>query len=130
MRMLAKVLRSRGKQKNRASLSSSDPESQDAGALRPPGKVRQARGLPHALMRQAIEEGFITCVRNYTTYSTFYRLVKAVEDDPNVPKKKATKSLAKFMSLHPLTLPRRRRRSRALWQHIAHQLGGEAKAMV
>lgn len=33
-------------------------------------------------MRQAIEEGFILdVVKNYTTYSTYYRLVKAVEDD-------------------------------------------------
>jgi len=29
------------------------------------------------------------------------RLVKAVEDDPNLPKKKAARALAKFMSLHP-----------------------------
>ena len=38
---------------------------------------------------------------NYTTYATYYRLVKAVEDDPNLPKKKAARALAKFMSLHP-----------------------------
>ena len=34
-------------------------------------------------MRQAIEEGFILDVlQNYTTYKTYYRLVKAIEDDP------------------------------------------------
>ena len=39
-------------------------------------------------MRQAIEEGFILDVlANYTTYKTYYRLVKAIEDDPNVDKK-------------------------------------------
>ena len=53
-------------------------------------------------MRQAIEEGFILDVlKNYTTYTTYYRLVKAVEDDPNLPKKKGARALAKFMSLHP-----------------------------
>ena len=36
-------------------------------------------------MRQAIEEGFILDVlKNYTTYKTYYRLVKAIEDDPQV----------------------------------------------
>lgn len=45
-------------------------------------------------MRQAIEEGFILDVlRNYTTYKTYFKLVKAVEDDPNLPKKKAARAL-------------------------------------
>ena len=36
-------------------------------------------------MRQAIEEGFILDVlQNYTTYKTYYRLVKSIEDDPQV----------------------------------------------
>ena len=53
-------------------------------------------------MRQAIEEGFILDVlTNYTTYETYYRLLKAAEDDPKLPKKKAARALAKFMSLHP-----------------------------
>jgi type I restriction enzyme R subunit len=53
-------------------------------------------------MRQAIEEGFILDVlKNYTSYATYYRLVKAAEDDPNLPKKKGVRALAKFMSLHP-----------------------------
>ena len=41
-------------------------------------------------MRQAIEEGFILDVlTNYTTYAVYYRLLKAAEDDPELPKKKA-----------------------------------------
>ena len=53
-------------------------------------------------MRQAIEEGFILDVlKSYTTYKTYFRLVKSIEDDPKIPKKKAARSLAKFLSLHP-----------------------------
>ena len=56
-------------------------------------------------MRQAIEEGFILDVlANYTTYKTYYRLIKAIEDDPEVEKKQAAKALARFMSLHPHNL--------------------------
>ena len=45
-------------------------------------------------MRQAIEEKFILdVVTNYTTYKTYYRLVKAIEDDPNLPKKKGARAL-------------------------------------
>lgn len=41
-------------------------------------------------MRQAIEENFILDVlKNYTTYKTFFKLNKAIEDDPNLNKKKS-----------------------------------------
>ncbi len=52
-------------------------------------------------MRQAIEEGFILDVlKNYTTYKTYYRLAKAVEEDPEVDRAKATNAIARFVSLH------------------------------
>ena len=61
-------------------------------------------------MWQAIEEGFILDVlTNYTTYATYDRLLKAAEDDPALPKKKAARALAKFMSLHRTTSSRRRK---------------------
>src|SRR5262245_31376102 len=53
-------------------------------------------------MRQAIEEGFILDVlRHYTTYATYFKLLKACKDDPNVERKKAAKALARFLRLHP-----------------------------
>ena len=53
-------------------------------------------------MRQAIEEGFILDVlQGYTTYERFYKLVKAVEDDPELDKRKAARALARFVNLHP-----------------------------
>ncbi len=53
-------------------------------------------GKPHAFheytMRQAIEEGFILDVlSNYTTYKTFYKIAKRVDEDPLVSQKQATK---------------------------------------
>ena len=41
------------------------------------------------------------CSQNYTTYKTYYGLIKAIEDDPKVERKKAAQALARFMSLHP-----------------------------
>ena len=53
-------------------------------------------------MRQAIEEKFILDVlKHYTTYSTYYRLLKASEDDQNVERKRAARALARFLRLHP-----------------------------
>ena len=95
-----------------------------------------ASGKPEAFhlysMRQAIEEGFILdVVKNYTTYATYYRLVKAVEDDPNLPKKKAARALAKFMTLHPYNIEQK---TEVMVEHyrqkVLGHLGGRAKAMV
>ncbi len=53
-------------------------------------------------MRQAIEEGFILDVlANYTTYKTYWKLLKTVEDDPRYEKSKAAYLLKSFVDLHP-----------------------------
>ena len=53
-------------------------------------------------MRQAIEGGFILDVlKHYTTYATYYRLLKESENDPHVERKNAAKALARFVRLHP-----------------------------
>ena len=83
-------------------------------------------------MRQAIEEGFILDVlRNYTTYKTYFGLIKSIEDDPNVSKRKAAKALARFMTLHPHNLEQK---TEIMVEHFRastrHKIGGKAKAMV
>jgi len=83
-------------------------------------------------MRQAIEEEFILDVlRNYTTYKTYYRLIKSIEDDPEVDKKKAARALARFMSLHPHNIAQK---TEVMVEHfrtfVRHRIGGRAKAMV
>jgi type I restriction enzyme R subunit len=83
-------------------------------------------------MRQAIEEGFIMDVlKNYTTYATYYKLVKASEDDPNVERKQAAKVLARFMRLHPYNIAQK---TEVMVEHFnavtSHRIGKKAKAMV
>ena len=83
-------------------------------------------------MRQAIEEGFIIDVlKNYTAYKTYYRLAKAVADDPDVDKRKAARALARFMSLHPHNIAQK---TEVMVEHFCqftmHKIGGKAKAMV
>lgn len=83
-------------------------------------------------MRQAIEEEFILDVlQNYTTYKTYYRLIKSIEDDPEVDKRKAARALARFMSLHPHNIAQK---TEVMVEHFRlftmHTIGGKAKAMV
>lgn len=83
-------------------------------------------------MRQAIEEGFILNVlENYTTYELYFRLSKAIEDNPELNKKKTAKAIARFVSLHPHNLAQK---TEIIIEHfrqvVAHKIGGRAKAMV
>lgn len=83
-------------------------------------------------MRQAIEEGFIMDVlKNYTTYATYYKLLKAGEADPNVERKNAAKALARFMRLHPYNISQK---TEVIIEHFntvtRFKMGGRAKAMV
>ena len=83
-------------------------------------------------MRQAIEEGFILDVlRHYTTYATYYRLLKACADDPHVERKKAAQALARFMKLHPHNIAQKTEVMVEHFQAVTrHKIGGRAKAMV
>jgi type I restriction enzyme R subunit len=83
-------------------------------------------------MRQAIEEGFILDVlKNYTSYATYFKLLKASEEDPNVERKKAAKALARFLRLHPHNIAQK---TEVMVEHFhavtRHKIGGKAKAMV
>lgn len=83
-------------------------------------------------MRQAIEEGFILDVlENYTSYATFYKLIKASEEDPKVERKKAAKALGRFMRLHPHNIAQKTEvMIEHFYQSTRHKIGGKAKAMV
>ena len=83
-------------------------------------------------MRQAIAEGFIMDVlQNYTTYKRFFGLIKQVEDDPDVPRRKAAKALTLYLELHPFNIEQV---VSVMVEHfrlnVMHELGGRAKAMV
>lgn len=83
-------------------------------------------------MRQAIEEGFILDVlANYTTYSTYWRLLKRIEDDPKFDKRKAAALLKAFVDLHPHAI---HEKLAIMVEHFATQIQGkikgQAKAMI
>jgi type I restriction enzyme R subunit len=93
---------------------------------------RDGQPVHRYTMRQAIEEGFIFDVlKNYTTYATYFRLLKACEDDPNVERKKAASALARFLKLHPHNIAQKTEVMVEHFQAVTrHKIGGRAKAMV
>jgi len=83
-------------------------------------------------MRQAIEEGFILDVlKNYISYKEYYRFSKAIEDDPELNKRKAARAIGRFASFHPHILSQK---AEVMIEHFRQvtmkKIGGKAKAMV
>ena len=93
---------------------------------------RDGEAFSRYTMRQAIEEGFIMDVlKNYITCKTFYRLLKACEDDPNIERKKAARALSRYMRLHPHNIAQKTEIMVEHFQNYSrHKIGGRAKAMV
>lgn len=89
---------------------------------------------PHYLytMKQAIEEGFILDVlKNYTTYSSYYKIIKTSEDDPEFDKKKSQKLLKTFVESNAFAI---NQKAKVIVDHfhnvVCRKIGGKARAMV
>ena len=84
-------------------------------------------------MKQAINEGFILDVlNNYTTYKTYCKLNKAVEEDPELKTTIAKRKIAKFIELSDENI---NQKVEIIMDHfISHdimaELGGHGKAMI
>lgn len=85
-------------------------------------------------MKQAIEEGFILDVlKSYTPVESYYKLVKAIESDPEFDIKKAKKKLRKYVESHEHAI---RLKAEIMVDHFHEQvfslkkIGGKARAMV
>jgi type I restriction enzyme R subunit len=131
---ILKTIRARGPQKNLSYFAfTATPKHKTLELFGSKGGT-DGKPIPFHLysMRQAIEEGFILDVlKNYTTYKTYYRLAKAVEDDPVVERSRATQAVARFVSLHPHNLAQK---TEIMVEHFRtftrKKIGGRAKAML
>lgn len=85
-------------------------------------------------MKQAIEEGFIKDVlQNYTTYQSYYALLKRIEEDPEYDKTKAQKKLKSYVESHEHAI---KKKAILMINHFMDtvvgqkKMGGKAKAMM
>jgi type I restriction enzyme, R subunit len=128
-----KSMLSRGKQPNLSFFAfTATPKAKTLEVFGQINALGQPEPFHLYSMRQAIEEGFIMNVlQNYTTYKTYFRLTKAIEEDPQIHKKKASKAIARFLSLHPHNLAQK---TQIIIEHfrqcVMPKIGGKAKAML
>ncbi|MGD9159380.1 MAG: type I restriction endonuclease [Desulfobacteraceae bacterium] len=130
---ILKTMAKRGHQTNISFFAfTATPKYKTMEVFGTPGEDGKPNPFHLYSMRQAIQENFILDVLlNYTTYKIYYRLIKSIEDDPQVDKRKAARALARFMSLHPHNIAQK---TEVMVEHFRrftmHKIGGKAKAMV
>ncbi len=130
---IREVIQKRGPQKNISLFAfTATPKAKTLEVFGTKDSEGRPRPFHLYSMRQAIEEGFILDVlKNYTTYETYYRFSKIIEDDPLLNKKKAVKAIGRFASLHPTNLAQK---TEVMVEHFRQitmkKIGGKAKAMV
>lgn len=85
-------------------------------------------------MKQAIQENFILDVlQNYTTFNSYYALLKKIEDDPSYDKKKAQKKLRIYVEGHEFAIAKK---TALIIEHfldsaiMPRKINGMAKAML
>lgn len=83
-------------------------------------------------MKQAIEEEFILDVLlNYTTYNSFYKLIKKAEENPEFDTKQAQKKLRAYVEGHEFAIAEK---AKIMIDHfhrdVKHLINGEAKTMI
>lgn len=83
-------------------------------------------------MKQATEEKFILDVlTNYTTYKTYFKLLKKAAEDPTVPRARALSAILRHVNLHETTLEQKIEVIMAHFEKtIKDLLRGESKAMI
>src|SRR5690606_28301407 len=97
------------------------------------GKVKH-RPFHSYTMKQAIEERFILDVlKTYTPVNSYYKLIKKIEDDPKLDRKRARKNLRRYVESHDHAI----RLKAEIMVDDFHQdvlarqkIGGQARAMV
>lgn len=130
--MIRQSMLARGKQTNMSFFAfTATPKAKTLEVFGVSGSDGKPRPFHLYSMKQAIEENFIIDVlKNYTTYKTFYKLNQQ-EEDRTVNKKKASRAVARFMSLHPYNLSQK---TEVMLEHfrqiVSGKIGGKAKAMV
>ena len=99
---------------------------------RPPAPDNIPRAFHVYSMRQAIEEGFILDVlKNYTSYKVAFNLAHEGKAVPEVDKATALKGIMGWVRLHEYNIAQRVGIVvEHFLKHVAHLLGGKAKAMV
>lgn len=83
-------------------------------------------------MLQAIEEGFIKDVlKQYTTYTTAYEIVKNTEDDPSYEESPATRAIKAYHDNHQHVIEQKTAIIVEKFREVTlNAMGGRAKAMV
>jgi type I restriction enzyme R subunit len=130
---ITREIAAHGKQENISMIAfTATPKAATLQLFGTPNEKGQRTAFDNYSMKQAIEEGFILDVlQNYVTYNVYYRINKAIEDDPELKTIAAKRKIADYVTLHDTNIAQK---TEIIVEHfrgsIAKLLDGRAKAMV
>lgn len=136
--LINRSLETRGRQSNLSFFAfTATPKQKTLELFGTPQPDKSFRAFHLYTMRQAIEEGFILDVlQNYTTFETYFNLLKIASEDPRYEKDKAISLLRRYVDLHQYTIVRKTAiMVEHFWEHTCdfipnEQGNGQAKAMI
>ena len=130
---IAEITRARGHQPNLSMFAfTATPKPKTLELFGTPDSQSRYQAFSLYSMRQAIEEGFIMDVlENYTTYKTYWNLVKRIEEDPEYDRDQASYVLRNYAELHEHAIQQKLEiMLDHFYHHVFHRIGGRAKAMI
>ena len=95
------------------------------------GENGQRPSISTACARRSKRALSCDVLQSYTCYKRYYQLIQQVEDDPEVPRRKTARALARFVDLHDYNIAQKVEVIVEHFRtHTRHKIGGRAKAMV
>ncbi|QSJ19755.1 type I restriction endonuclease subunit R [Nostoc sp. UHCC 0702] len=136
--LINRSLEARGRQPNLSFFAfTATPKQKTLEIFGTPQPNGSFRAFHLYTMRQAIEEGFILDVlQNYTTFETYFNLLKIASEDPRYEKSQAIGLLRRYVDLHQYTIVRKTAiMVEHFWEHTCNLIpnekgNGQAKAMI
>lgn len=132
--MVLRELKAQGKQKNISFFAFTATPKKETLEVFGTKKTNDEEPKPfhNYSMKQAIQEGFIMDVlKNYTTYRSYFRLVKRTSEDPKFQSSKASRAIGRYVSQHPRNIEEKTNVIiEHFLSHTKHKMNGRAKAML
>ena len=132
--LISEQIKLHGKQSNVSMFAfTATPKATTLNIFGRTNKTGQKEAFHVYSMKQAIEEGFILDVlSHYITYDTYCKLIKDIEEDPNLKTSEAKRKIAKIIDLDDINISQR---TEIIIEHFKNnvmndKLEGKEKAMV
>jgi len=131
--MIRKEIESRGKQEHISFFGfTGTPKNKTLELFGRKNESEHFVPFHYYTMEQSIAEGFtVDVLKNYTTYSRYFKLIKSIDEDKELPESKVKRELVNYVDSHKITISQK---VSIILDHFINtaskKINGRARAMV